>query len=337
MAADGSRKRLVVIGGGAAGYFGAIQAAASSSELDVIVLEAGRLPLQKVKISGGGRCNVMHDSSKAVSLIAKGYPRGSKQLIGPFKSLFGPEDAAAWFRSRGVRLKTEGDGRMFPVTDDSQTVIDCLEGAARKASVEVVTSARVGSIIHRLADPTTETAAAAAAIAIAAAGGAADPLDANSGRQQLQQSQHKPRARFEVKVTTATPLPPAMRRALGAASAGEPAAARAPAESPNRTGGGEAGAQRNRADGTGSKNAGGESTGRGSYVLSCDYILQATGAAREGHGWAKGLGHAVSAPVPSLFTLTIKDPRLEGLSGLSVQDAELKLFAEEKRPEGSAA
>lgn len=64
MAADGPRKRLVVIGGGAAGYFGAIQAAASSSELDVIVLEAGRLPLQKVKISGGGRCNVMHDTSK---------------------------------------------------------------------------------------------------------------------------------------------------------------------------------------------------------------------------------------------------------------------------------
>lgn len=65
-----------------------------------------------------------------MSLIAQGYPRGSKQLIGPFKSLFGPRDAAAWFGSRGVRLKTEGDGRMFPVTDDSQTIIDCLEGTA---------------------------------------------------------------------------------------------------------------------------------------------------------------------------------------------------------------
>lgn len=65
---------------------------------------------------------------QAVSLIAQGYPRGNKQLIGPFKSLFGPTDAAAWFGSRGVRLKTEGDGRMFPVTDDSQTIIDCLEG-----------------------------------------------------------------------------------------------------------------------------------------------------------------------------------------------------------------
>lgn len=65
---------------------------------------------------------------QAVSVIAQGYPRGRKQLIGPFKSLFGPTDAAAWFGSRGVRLKTEEDGRMFPVTDDSQTIIDCLEG-----------------------------------------------------------------------------------------------------------------------------------------------------------------------------------------------------------------
>lgn len=67
---------------------------------------------------------------QAVSLIAQGYPRGSKQLIGPFKTLFGPTDAAAWFNSKGVRLKTEGDGRMFPVTDDSQTIIDCLEGGS---------------------------------------------------------------------------------------------------------------------------------------------------------------------------------------------------------------
>lgn len=66
--------------------------------------------------------------SQAVSLIAKGYPRGSKQLIGPFKSLFGPAEAAGWFGARGVSLKTEGDGRMFPVTDDSQTIINCLEG-----------------------------------------------------------------------------------------------------------------------------------------------------------------------------------------------------------------
>ena len=72
--------------------------------------------------------------SQAVSLIAKGYPRGGKQLIGPFKSLFGPAEAAGWFGARGVSLKTERDGRMFPVTDDSQTIIDCLEGTSNYSS-----------------------------------------------------------------------------------------------------------------------------------------------------------------------------------------------------------
>ncbi|CAB1109748.1 unnamed protein product [Ectocarpus sp. CCAP 1310/34] len=208
---------------------------------------------------------------KAVSLIAKGYPRGSKQLIGPFKSLFGPDDAAAWFGSRGVTLKTEGDGRMFPVTDDSQTIIDCLEEAARKASVEVVTSARVTSVLR--AEP-------------AEAGNATDGADGVEAQPQQQPP------RFELEFATATPLPPAVRKALGVSAAGIAIA--------------------------------GEGSG-------------ATGAAREGHGWAKKLGHAVSPPVPSLFTLTIRDPRwLEGLSGLSVQDAQLKLFADEK-PESSSA
>eukprot|EP00903_Cladosiphon_okamuranus_P012630 g11816.t1 len=300
--ADG-RETLVVIGGGAAGYFGAIQAAASASGLDVIVLEKGRLPLQKVKISGGGRCNVMHDTSKSVSLIAQGYPRGSKQLIGPFKTLFGPTDAAAWFNSRGVRLKTEGDGRMFPVTDDSQTIIDCLEGAAREASVEVVTSARVTSITHREAKTASDSSSTER-----------DETAMAQGREQ----QH---ARFELAFTTETPLPPAMRNALGVVAASAPAST---TSSPDERDGEGVMAKRNGGAIVGGVGSG----GRGSYRIPCDYVLQATGAAREGHGWARTLGHAVSAPVPSLFTLNIKDPRLEGLAGLSVQDAELKLFAE---------
>ncbi|CAM9374654.1 unnamed protein product, partial [Ectocarpus fasciculatus] len=321
MAVDGGHKTLVVIGGGAAGYFGAIQAAASStSGLDVIVLEAGKLPLQKVKISGGGRCNVMHDSAKAVSLIAKGYPRGSKQLIGPFKSLFGPEDAAAWFGSRGVTLKTEGDGRMFPVTDDSQTIIDCLEDAARKASVEVVTSARVTSVLKRGAEP-------------AEAGTAADGADGIEAQPQQRQP------RFELEFTTATPLPPALRKALGASTAGIAIAGEAgvaAAANNNGAASGDSGSSSSSSSPSSRRSTGASGNGsRGSYRIACDYVLQATGAAREGHGWAKKLGHAVSAPVPSLFTLTIRDPRLEGLSGLSVQDAELKLFADEK-PESSS-
>lgn len=160
-----------------------------------------------------------------------------------------------------------------------------------------MTSARVGSIIHSGSHSAQNTTAAAAA----AAGHAASALDLKSGDPE-QQSQREPHARFEVRVTTATPLPPGMRKALGAASATEAAPT-------GKIGGDEAGAQRTLAAGASENEAGGKKSERGSYVLSCDYILQATGAAREGHGWAKGLGHAVSAPVPSLFTLTVKDPR----------------------------
>ncbi|CAN0083576.1 unnamed protein product [Ectocarpus sp. 4 AP-2014] len=320
MAVDGGHKTLVVIGGGAAGYFGAIQAASSStSGLNVIVLEAAKLPLQKVKISGGGRCNVMHDSAKAVSLIAKGYPRGSKQLIGPFKSLFGPEDAAAWFGSRGVTLKTEGDGRMFPVTDDSQTIIDCLEEAARKASVEVVTSARVTSVLKRRAEP-------------AEAGNATDGADGVEAQPQQQPP------RFELEFATATPLPPAVRKALGVSAAGiATAGERSGAAAAHNNGAASSDSSSSSRSSSSNFSSRRSTSTRGSYRIACDYVLQATGAAREGHGWAKKLGHAVSPPVPSLFTLTIRDPRLEGLSGLSVQDAELKLFADEKHESSSAA
>ena len=105
---------LVVIGGGAAGFFGAIRAASCCPDgLRVVVLEASASVLTKVKISGGGRCNVCHDDTKDDRLIASGYPRGERALLGVF-SRFGATDATDWFRSRGVELKTEADGRMFP-------------------------------------------------------------------------------------------------------------------------------------------------------------------------------------------------------------------------------
>ena len=138
--------RLVVVGGGAAGMFGAIRAAsAAGSRLDVLVLEASARTLAKVAISGGGRCNVLHDETKERQVIASGYPRGEQGLLGAF-SRFGPPDAAAWFRARGVELKTEPDGRMFPTTDDSATVVDALERAAADAGVRVVRRARVERI-----------------------------------------------------------------------------------------------------------------------------------------------------------------------------------------------
>ncbi len=126
-------RRVVVIGGGAAGVFAAIACAEAGPGTDVTVLEKGTQLLSKVRISGGGRCNVTHACFDAWELAAN-FPRGGRELLGPFKT-FQPRDTVAWFAARGVALKTEADGRMFPVSDSSATVIDCLLGAARAAGV----------------------------------------------------------------------------------------------------------------------------------------------------------------------------------------------------------
>lgn len=135
---------ILIIGGGAAGFFAAIAAAEASPGIRVVILEKGKNVLQKVKVSGGGRCNVTHSCFEPRELV-RHYPRGEKALLGPFHR-FGPADTVEWFSSRGVPLKTESDGRMFPVTDSSQSIIDCLTGAARRAGVEVRTGQNVSSI-----------------------------------------------------------------------------------------------------------------------------------------------------------------------------------------------
>ena len=112
---------LIVVGGGAAGFFSAITCA-EKSEKSVLVLEKTAQLLQKVRISGGGRCNVTHACFEPRELSTN-YPRGEKSLIGPFHR-FGPTDTVEWFEGRGVALKTEEDGRMFPVTDDSHTIVE---------------------------------------------------------------------------------------------------------------------------------------------------------------------------------------------------------------------
>ncbi len=125
---------LVVVGGGAAGYFAAITAAAAAPTARVIILEQSDRVLHKVSISGGGRCNVTHDCLDPKRLVSF-YPRGHKELIGPFHR-WQPADTIAWFEAHGVKLKVEADGRMFPVSDDSQTIVDCLLRAAKAAGVE---------------------------------------------------------------------------------------------------------------------------------------------------------------------------------------------------------
>jgi len=126
---------VVIVGGGAAGMFAAITCAEANPQARVVVLEKGTSLLAKVRVSGGGRCNVTHACFEPKELV-KHYPRGGRELLGPFHS-FQPRDTVAWFQARGVDLKTEDDGRMFPVTDSSQTIVDCLLDSARRAGVEV--------------------------------------------------------------------------------------------------------------------------------------------------------------------------------------------------------
>jgi len=138
------RKRLIVIGGGAAGFFCAVNAARQDPQLDVVIVEKSNKLLSKVRISGGGRCNVTHACFSIADMIKK-YPRGNTFLKKAFHHFF-TTDTIAWFKERGVELKTENDGRMFPVSNTSQTIIDCLMKEANKYGVEIMMNAEVRSI-----------------------------------------------------------------------------------------------------------------------------------------------------------------------------------------------
>lgn len=220
---------LIVIGGGAAGFFSAITCA-ENSEKSVLILEKTSQLLQKVKISGGGRCNVTHQCFEPRELSGN-YPRGEKSLIGPFHR-FGAADTVEWFSSRGVSLKTEADGRMFPDTDSSQTIVDTLLGAADAAGVRIHTSEGVISVV-----------------------------EGDEG--------------FELETDT------------------------------------------------------------GAHYTAAN-VLVATGGTRLAAGakLAASLGHELQPPTPSLFTFKIDDPRLEGLAGLSVDDAEVNIQQSKLRSAG---
>jgi predicted Rossmann fold flavoprotein len=139
--------KIVIIGAGAAGFFAAITAARSSPENKVILLEKTRHVLSKVRISGGGRCNVTH-SCFDPALLIHNYPRGSQALRGPF-TRFQPRDTIQWFETHGVSLKTEDDGRIFPVTDSSATIIDCLTSQATASGVQLLTEWHVTSLAKK--------------------------------------------------------------------------------------------------------------------------------------------------------------------------------------------
>jgi hypothetical protein len=217
-------QKIIIAGGGAAGFFAAIACAEANPHCRVTIYEATAHPLAKVKVSGGGRCNVTHACFDPRELV-KRYPRGSRELLGAFHR-WQPRDTVDWFEKRGVALKIEADGRMFPVTDNSQTIIDCLRGAAERAGVSLVLQTGIKSV-RRLAPSRP---------------GEVGP--------------------FQVTLT--------------------------PGE-----------------------------------VVTSDRLLLATGGNQANFGFtlARQFGHTIEPPVPSLFTFHIKDPRLEGLAGVAVEDA----------------
>ncbi|MEO1340222.1 MAG: NAD(P)/FAD-dependent oxidoreductase [Cyanobacteria bacterium J06635_13] len=227
---------VIVIGGGAAGFFGAIACSEANPNLCVTLIEAATKPLAKVRISGGGRCNVTHHCFEPARLV-ENYPRGGKALRGAF-SRFQPQDTVQWYQSRGVKLKTEADGRMFPITDSSSTIIDCLMQSAQKAGVDLRTGVGVKTV-----------------------------------KQYLDR---EGKSYFQVEL-------------------------------------------------------------KNERVLKCDRLLIATGSNPLGYRWAKNLGHKVESAVPSLFTFNIKDPRLQGLAGVSVGNAKLKLGTGKNRLEQTGA
>ncbi len=139
--------KIVVIGGGAAGFFGAIVCAQGNPQAQVTLIEASRQPLAKVLISGGGRCNVTHACFEPQHLV-QNYPRGGKALLGAF-TRFQPLDTINWFAAHGVNLKTEADGRMFPITDRAETIAECLIREAFAAKIELCIGTPVSAVTRK--------------------------------------------------------------------------------------------------------------------------------------------------------------------------------------------
>jgi predicted Rossmann fold flavoprotein len=225
-----NKKQLVVIGGGAAGFFCAINAARMNPGLEVTIAEKTNKLLSKVKVSGGGRCNVTHACFSIADMIKK-YPRGAAFLKKAFHHFF-TTDTIEWFAARGVELKTEADGRMFPVTNSSQTVIDCLMKEANKYGVQIVMNAEV--------------------------------------KQLTKESD-----RFEISIAD------------------------------NR-------------------------------MLHADYVCIASGGYPKSvqFDWLKKAGHAIEAPVPSLFTFNMPGNTITALMGVVVENAAVKIMGTKLQEQG---
>jgi len=214
---------VIIAGGGPAGFFAAIRCAELNPKLHVLIIEKASQTLGKVLISGGGRCNVTHACFDPVQLVTF-YPRGAAELRGAF-SRFQPADTVKWFESRGVKLKTESDRRIFPVTDSSETIAECLRVSAKKAEVTV----QVGTNLLKV--------------------------------EKSQRNGFRLEVRKEAEV----------------------------------------------------------------FHLQTKKLLIATGSDSKTREIVKSLGHSIEEPVPSLFTFKVKDKRIDGLAGVSVEEVTLKM------------
>jgi predicted Rossmann fold flavoprotein len=136
---------VLIVGGGAAGFYAAIHIAEADSNLKIAILERGKEVLSKVKVSGGGRCNVTHAEFDPSELV-KNYPRGEKELLGPFHN-YSSGDTVSFFEERGIELKIEEDGRMFPTSNSSQTIIDCFLNEANRLEIQVLKHSSVTEIV----------------------------------------------------------------------------------------------------------------------------------------------------------------------------------------------
>ncbi len=214
---------VIVAGGGPAGFFAAIRCAELNPKLRVLIIEKASQTLGKVLISGGGRCNVTHACFDPAQLITF-YPRGGVELRGAF-TRFQPADTVKWFEDHGVKLKTESDGRMFPVTDSSETIADCLREAAKAAGVKV----HVGTTLLKV--------------------------------------EKNPKGGFKLEVRNEANVLP----------------------------------------------------------LQTKKLVIATGSDSKTREIVQSLGHSIEEPVPSLFTFNVKDKRIDGLAGVSVENVTLKM------------
>ncbi len=224
-------REIIIVGGGAAGFFAAINMAEAAVKngvpVSIRILEFSSGVLKKVRISGGGRCNVTHSLFEP-RLFCERYPRGSKELLSAFQR-FQARDTVEWFAQRGIRLVAEDDGRMFPDTDSSETIISCFLDAARDLGIAVLLNHRV---------------------------------------EAIEKSED---GRFTVACS-------------------------------------------------------------GKEALRADAVMIATGSSPQGYRLAESLGHTITELAPSLFSFKIVDPLLTDLSGMSFENAEVKLYIDGHKP-----